>query len=114
MAFMSLSVHPGFCAADRRTFNRHGIIFSFRLFVDLLQALFRLCGNRRTIAKGIRHGRTETAFRDTDYEIPAAYTKGKDRVTIKLKHVAGQADDSSNEYYYWVYSYGRTPIPAER
>ena len=28
----------------------------------------------------------ETAFRDTDYEIPAAYTKGKDHITIKLRH----------------------------
>ena len=48
----------------------------------------------------------ETAFRDTDYEIPAACTKGKDRLTIKLRHVAGQPDNSSNEYYYWVYCYG--------
>ncbi len=52
----------------------------------------------------------ETAFRDTDYEIPAAFTKGKEQLTIKLQHVAGQADDSSNEYYYWVYCYGRTPV----
>ncbi|MGB2796441.1 MAG: DUF2961 domain-containing protein [Phycisphaerae bacterium] len=55
----------------------------------------------------------ETAFRDSDYEIPAVYTKGKDRLTIKLQHVAGQADDSSNEYYYWVYSYGRTALQPE-
>jgi hypothetical protein len=56
----------------------------------------------------------EVAFGDTDYEIPAAYTKGKDRLTIKLQHVAGGADDSSNEYYYWIYCYGRTPIQTER
>jgi hypothetical protein len=55
----------------------------------------------------------ETAFRDTDYEIPVAYTKGKDHLTIKLQHVAGQNDNSSNEYYYWVYCYGRTPISPE-
>ncbi|MGW8257633.1 MAG: hypothetical protein ACWGMZ_09125, partial [Thermoguttaceae bacterium] len=52
----------------------------------------------------------EAAFRDTDYEIPAAYTKGKDRLTIKLQHVSGQPDDSTNAYYYWVYCYGPTPV----
>jgi hypothetical protein len=55
----------------------------------------------------------ETAFRDTDYEIPAVYTKGKDRLTIKLEHVSGRADDSSNEYYYWIYCYGRAPLPPK-
>ncbi len=50
------------------------------------------------------------AFRDSDYEIPAAYTRGKDHVTIRLEHVAGRKDNSSNEYYYWVYCYGRTPV----
>ncbi len=54
----------------------------------------------------------EAAFRDSDYEIPAAYTRGKDRITIRLQHVAGQVDDSTNEYYYWIYCYGRTPIAA--
>jgi hypothetical protein len=48
----------------------------------------------------------ETAFRDSDYEIPGAYTKGKDHITIQLRHITGQADDSTNEYFYWVYCYG--------
>jgi hypothetical protein len=56
----------------------------------------------------------ETAFRDTDFEIPATYTKGKDRVTIKLQHVAGQNENATNEYYYWAYSYGQTTdLPAK-
>jgi hypothetical protein len=50
------------------------------------------------------------AFRDTDYEIPPIFTKGKHHLAIKLQHVAGRSDDSSNEYYYWVYCYGRTPV----
>ncbi|MCE5267364.1 MAG: DUF2961 domain-containing protein [Planctomycetaceae bacterium] len=54
----------------------------------------------------------ETAFRDTDYEIPAAYTHGKQRLTIRLEHVAGQADDSTNAYYYWFYSYGPAKTQA--
>jgi hypothetical protein len=55
----------------------------------------------------------ETAFRDTDYEIPAAYTKGKDRLAIKLQHVSGQAEDATNEYNYWIYCYGPAPVPSE-
>jgi hypothetical protein len=55
----------------------------------------------------------QTAFLDTDFEIPAAYTTGKDRITIKVEHVAGLETNSSNEYYYWVYSYGTTPVTPE-
>jgi hypothetical protein len=97
----------------------------------------------------------ETAFADTDFEIPARYTENKSRITITLEHVkashgtpatqvlaaaqaaaqaaeltkahkavppqiAAQAAatqsapapgaDASNEYYYWVYCYGPTPL----
>ena len=93
----------------------------------------------------------ETAFADTDFEIPARYTQGKSRITITVEHVraghgtpatqllaaaqaaalteahkavpaevAAQAAaarsaadpgaDASNEYYYWVYCYGPTPL----
>jgi hypothetical protein len=73
----------------------------------------------------------QTAFADTDFEIPAAYTKGKQQIVVTIEHVkairtrpapgaakpAGAADvapaDSSNEYYYWVYCYGPTPLEAE-
>lgn len=37
----------------------------------------------------------ETAFRDTDYEIPAAYTKNRNPMTIRRRHVAGQTDNST-------------------
>jgi hypothetical protein len=50
----------------------------------------------------------ETAFVDTDFEIPAAYTRGKDHISVRVEHVAAQKVDSSNEYYYWVYSYRLT------
>src|SRR5262249_31942673 len=56
----------------------------------------------------------EMAFVDTDFEIPAAYTKGKDHVTVRREHVAGQSLDANNEYYYWVYSYGPRRFSAMR
>lgn len=52
----------------------------------------------------------EMAFRDSDYEIPAKYAKGKTSITIKLEHVEAQPANSNNEYYYWVHCYGRTPF----
>lgn len=55
----------------------------------------------------------QTAFVDTDFEIPARYTKGKDHVVVRVEHVTGQKADSNNEYYYWVYSYGKTRLQAE-
>ncbi|MEN6458897.1 MAG: DUF2961 domain-containing protein [Thermoguttaceae bacterium] len=56
----------------------------------------------------------DTAFRDTDYDIPVKYTQGKHQLTIRLRHVASQPDNSTNEYHYWAYSYGRTDQPAKR
>ena len=50
----------------------------------------------------------ETAFRDSDYEIPAKYTKGKSAITIRLEHVNAQPAHGNNEFYYWVYCYGKT------
>ena len=73
---------------------------------------------------------TQTAFADTDFEIPAAYTKGKQQISITVEHVnaikvvpapadvpvkaaAPPQADGCNEYYYWVYCYGPTPLKAE-
>jgi len=53
------------------------------------------------------------AFRDIDYEIPAQYTRGKSEIMIRIEHVHGWPDNSNNEYHYWVYCYGRTPVPAQ-
>ena len=56
----------------------------------------------------------ETAFVDTDFEIPAAYTRGKKHISVRVEHVAGQKADSTNEYYYWVFSYGPKRFAAQR
>jgi hypothetical protein len=72
----------------------------------------------------------QTAFADTDFEIPAAYTKGKKQISITVEHVnaikvvpapandpakaaAPPQADGCNEYYYWVYCYGPTPLKAQ-
>jgi hypothetical protein len=54
-----------------------------------------------------------SAFCDTEFEIPAAYTQGKRHVTLQVEHVAGQPADSNNEYYYWIYCYGKTRLAPE-
>ena len=92
---------------------------------------------------------TQTAFADTDFEIPVAYTRGKQQMSITVEHVKvirtrpappwpplvvvappgktapggktaahGKAAeeprvDGCNEYYYWVYCYGPTPLETE-
>lgn len=55
----------------------------------------------------------DVAWRDTDFEIPANYTRGKAEITVKLEHVHGLPNDSGNEFYYWVFCYGKTPLRAE-
>jgi hypothetical protein len=53
------------------------------------------------------------SFVDSDFEIPADYTSGKDHIAIQVEHVVGQPANSNNEYYYWVYSYGKTALPTD-
>ena len=49
-------------------------------------------------------------FRDTEFNIPASFTKGKSSVRIRLESkgsLAFQKEDAglTNEYYYWIYCY---------
>jgi len=55
-------------------------------------------------------GTMPSKFRDTEFEIPAALTKGKQQLKIKIltkNSLAVNATDEkfTNEYYYWIYSY---------
>lgn len=54
---------------------------------------------------------SQTAFADTDFEIPVAYTGGKKELTIQVKHVRAEPANANNEYRYQVYCYGRKPLP---
>ena len=45
---------------------------------------------------------------DTDFEIPAAYTQGKNELHLRVQN-AGDSKSSINEFYYWVYSYEDHP-----
>jgi NADPH-dependent 7-cyano-7-deazaguanine reductase QueF len=42
---------------------------------------------------------------DSDFEIPASFTKGKDRVTVEIRYVASPQKNEINEFYYWIFSY---------
>lgn len=60
-------------------------------------------------------GPADAAFRDSDYEIPASFTRGKSRIAIRIERIPGSPDASNqeyNEYYYWVFCYGKTPLPS--
>ncbi len=41
---------------------------------------------------------------DSDFEVPAKYTKGKSKITIRLEFV-GSETGRWDEYHYWVYSH---------
>lgn len=42
---------------------------------------------------------------DSDYEIPANLTTGKDRLYIEIKYEFSPQKHEINEFYYWTYSY---------
>lgn len=47
------------------------------------------------------------AFIENDYEIPAAYTKNKKSIRIRIAYRdAADQKTGISEYYYWIYSYG--------
>ena len=62
-----------------------------------------------------QNGAMPTKFRDTEFEIPAALTKGKATLNLKMvtrNSLAVNAADAklTNEYFYWIYCYtGATP-----
>lgn len=62
---------------------------------------------------GWQNGSMPSKFRDTEFEIPAALTKGKKKLDIKMvtrNSLAVNPSDEklTNEYFYWIYSYVST------
>ena len=43
-------------------------------------------------------------WRDIDYNIPAQFTSGKSRITIRLEYVSAEKN-RVNEFYYWIYNH---------
>ena len=44
------------------------------------------------------------AWMDSDYELPADLTRGKDRITVELRHL-GSTTGELNDFRIWVFSY---------
>lgn len=43
---------------------------------------------------------------ESDYEIPASFTQGKTKVTVRLEYVDSDGNNGEvNEYYYWMFCY---------
>jgi hypothetical protein len=41
---------------------------------------------------------------DSDFEVPAGYTKGKSKINIRIEFVSSETG-RWDEYRYWIYSY---------
>ena len=53
---------------------------------------------------GFIKGRTFDGWFDSEYEIPADFTKGKKKARIRIEYVQSTKNEL-NSYYYWVFSY---------
>ena len=40
---------------------------------------------------------------DTDFEVPARYTRGKNQVTVKIEFASSE-NGVWDEFHYWIYS----------
>ncbi len=61
-----------------------------------------------------QNGAMPTKFRDTEFEIPAALTKDKSTLSLKMvtrnsRAVNATDEKLTNEYFYWVYCYPGVP-----
>lgn len=46
------------------------------------------------------------AWQESEFEIPAEFTKGKNKASIKLEYVASDGNNGEiNEFYYWAFCY---------
>jgi hypothetical protein len=43
---------------------------------------------------------------DSDFEVPASYTKGKSKITVRIEFVSSETG-RWDEYHYWIYSYSK-------
>ena len=48
---------------------------------------------------------------EDDFEIPASYTKGKERIRIRLEYLPGGAPGWT-EFFYWTFSHTSEPTEA--
>jgi hypothetical protein len=53
----------------------------------------------------------QTAFADSDFEIPAGMTRGKKQISVRVEHVSAQPVNANNEFHYEAYSYVRHTLP---
>lgn len=58
-----------------------------------------------SLQPAIATGREINGWFDSDFEIPASLTAGKDRVAVEVRYVASPQKNKINEFYYWIYSY---------
>ncbi len=49
----------------------------------------------------------QTAFADSDFEIPARYTRSKERIAVRIEHVRAEPANANNAYRFTAYCYGR-------
>ena len=54
------------------------------------------------------------AWLDSDFDIPAAYTQGKNSITVRVGYVASRPMKEINEYYYWIFCYSACKETAKR
>ncbi len=55
------------------------------------------------------------AWRDTDYDIPATYTKGKQNIRVRIEYVSAKDPKLGiSEFFYRVFCFGLAPVPKPK
>jgi len=50
-------------------------------------------------------GRDVNGWYNSDFEVPASFTSGKEKVQVEIRYVASPQKNEISEFHYWIYSY---------
>jgi len=92
----------------RRADRRQNGVQAARVSVD-----GRLVTERPWLLCDLSDVPADQRWRDSDFDIPAKYTRGKRTVRLTLEALPGPDPARGfSEFHYWLYSFGRAPLPA--
>jgi DUF1680 family protein len=86
--------------------NNQGVRLKRRFDYSDANQMATVSVNGTVVGTWFDSGNDAQRWRDSSFTIPASFTAGKSSITVHVAFVSSASD--WNEFYYWVYSEGRT------
>lgn len=100
----TVTIHPdNFGVKLRKRINRNGNgVQTVAVYIDgnQINRPWHIVIPSLSTGKGLVDG-----WYESDFEVPAIYTRGKNKIEVEMKFIASPQKNEVNEFYYWIYSY---------